>query len=270
MPLDPVPMREAPRRRVFLHAMGAWAAGCALPGDVLGRPTSVKPRHVLCFLGPWKSLSVVEGAVGEFGQGFTVDRDYSAVESDPRMEKAFAASADRVNPTFTAEDRARVKRHAAVAYVLSPPIEKTRALSVSTAALSLVARLIAKAGATAVKSESAGIAHGLGHWQRLAEAHALRQAWVRRPIRDGDALYSCGMHLLGLPDIECAGGFGEMEAVRWIDAMADSAIGGAQAPAQRFSVDGKAPARRVRPVSCERYAEDDFFFNPHGYLRVIA
>ncbi len=232
------------------------------------RPSSVKPRHVLCFLGPWKSLSVVEDVVGEFGQGFSVDRDYSAAEPDPRMEKAFAASADRVNPTFAAEDRARVKRHAAVAYVLSPPIEKAQALAVSTAALSLVARLIAKAGAAAVKSESAGIAHGLGHWRRLAEERALRQAWVRRPIQDGDTLYSCGMHLLGLPDIECAGGFGEMEAVRWIDALADSAIGGAQAPAQRFSVDGKAPAKRLQPVPCERYAEDDFFFNPYGYLRL--
>jgi hypothetical protein len=261
-------------RRKLLQSMCALFAGQGVSDGVLGKAlpasSSVKPRHVLCFLGPWKSLSAVEKIVGEFGRGFEFDPAYSAATPDPRMEKAFSASVDRVSRTFTAEDWARVKRHSAVAYVLSPPIDRDRALPVSTAALEITARLI-KAGATAVKSESAGIAHGLEHWLHLAQTNALRLAWVRRPIQEGTTLYSCGMHLLGRPDIECADGFEAAEAVRWIDALAEKSIGGGHpAPAHRFSIDGKTREKSLQFVPCKRYAEDDFFFNPYGYVRVSA
>lgn len=260
-------------RRRLLQSLCTLFAGHGLSDGVLGKglpaSSSVKPRHVICFLGQWKSLSAVEKLVGEFGRGFTLDQEYSAATPDPRMEKAFAASVDRVTRTFTVEDRARVKRHSAVAYVLSPPIDRDKALSVSAAALEITARLI-KAGATAVKSESAGIAHGLDHWAHLAQTKALRLAWVRRPIQENKTLYSCGMHLLGQPDIECAGGFEASEAVRWIDALAEQSMDGQLAPARQFSIDGEARGKRLQFVPCKRYAEDDFFFNPYGYIRVSA
>lgn len=260
-------------RRNVLQTIGAFLGGCAVSmtggAKVMPVASLVKPRHVICFLGRWKSLSAVEDVVAEFGRGFSVDLAYSQAKPDPRMESAFSASADRVSRTFVAKDLARVKRHSAVAYVLSPSFDRGQAVMVSAAALQLTARLI-QAGATAVKSESAGVAHGLDHWVHLAQNEALRPAWVRRPIRDKEALYSCGMHLLGQPDIECAGRFEELEAVRWIDALTEQAMRGPLNVNNPYSVDAQTPKKRLRRVPCERFAEDDFFFNPYGYVRVVA
>ncbi len=258
-------------RRLFTHSLPALCAGMGLVHTAHAATASskVKPRHVICFLGEWKSLDAVEKTVKAFGQGFSVDREYSQVAADARMGKAFAVSRDRVTNTFTEQDHARIKRHNTVAYVLSPPMERSEAMAVSAAALEITARLI-QAGATAVKSESAGVAHGLDHWVQLARHGALRQAWVRRPIADDDGTqYSCGMHLLGQPDIECAPGRPDLEAVRWMDALADKTLAG-QPPGKTFSIDGRAPAKKLQTLPCTRYEEDDFFFNPYGYVRIAA
>lgn len=232
------------------------------------RQSAVKPRHVICFLGEWGSLEPAAKIVDAFGNGFTLDREYSLTQADERMEQAFMISKDRVAPSFVDEDWKRIARHNTVAYVLSPPIEADKAVLVSTEALDLVARMI-KGGATAVKSESAGNAHGLANWVELAQKHALREAWVRRPIEDEGTMYSCGMHLLGLPDVECAGRISDREAVKWIDAIADAAIAG-RAVGSKFALNDHAPGKKVARVPCDRYADDDFFFNPYGYFRVSA
>lgn len=259
-------------RRQFIQSVGALFAGYGFSDYARGKAApeelSVKPRHVICVLGEWKSLQIVEKTVSEFGRGFSLDKEYSKTEPDQRMEKAFSACLDRVYKTFTNNDWAKVKRHNTVAYVLSPPIDRNQALAISAAALEITARLVG-AGATAVKSESAGIAHGLDHWMSLAQKKALRLAWVRRPIQDEDTLYSCGMHLLGQPDIECVGGFEELEAVRWIDALAEKLISG-QRTTNRFSLDGRIPEKKLQSVPCERYEEDEFFFNPYGYVRITV
>ena len=259
-------------RRKFIQSLSAFFAGYGMAQSGLARPVSdpsIKPRHVICFLGEWKSLTVAEKIVSEFGKGFTLDLEYSMSMPDVRMEKAFSASIDRVSKTFTSEDWARVKRHNTIAYVLSPPIEQDKALSISTVALELTTQLI-RAGATAVKSESAGIAHGLDHWLYLAEKKAVRSAWVRRPIQEKQTLYSCGMHLLGQPDIECTGNFEALDAVRWIDELTEKFINEKAIP-DRFTIDNlKAPAKHLQRVPCTRYAKDDFFFNPYGYVRINA
>lgn len=229
----------------------------------------VRPRHVVCFLGQWKSLSTVEKVVVEFGHGFSLDMEYSQTTPDPRMERAFAASSDRMSRTFAAKDQARVRRHRAVAYVLSPSMERENSAMVSTHALQLVDRLI-QAGATAVKSESAGVAHGLDHWVHLAQNRAIRAAWVRRPIREAQTLYSCGMHLMGQPDIECVGDPDEREAVRWIDSLSDLALRGQLDVNRPYAVDEKTSKRLLEVVPCNRYEADDFCFNPYGYIRITA
>jgi hypothetical protein len=263
-------------RRFFTHSVPALCASMGLAQHSHASTTAsakVKPRHVICLLGEWKSLDGVEKTVKTFGRGFSVDWEYSQVGADARMAQAFAASVDRVTPSFTEQDHARIQRHNTVAYVLSPPIERAEAMAVSAAALEITARLV-QAGATAVKSESAGVAHGLDHWVQLARNRALntalRQAWVRRPIADQDGTrYSCGMHLLGQPDMECTPGRPDLEAVRWMDALADKVLAG-QALGKTFSVDGQAPAKPLQTLPCTRYEEDDFFFNPYGYVRIGA
>ena len=111
-------------RRFFTHSLTALCASMGLTHSARATTASskVKPRHVICFLGEWKSMDAVEKTVKAFGRGFSVDREYSQVGADARMTKAFAVSLDRVTNTFTEQDHARIKRHNTVAYVLSPPM----------------------------------------------------------------------------------------------------------------------------------------------------
>jgi hypothetical protein len=240
---------------------------------------SMHPRHVICALGTWKSFDAVERLIPD---GFRLDEDYSQLEPDERMENAFAASIDRVEPSWTKRDDAAIAKHRAVAYILSPALPAADAQRISRTALELIDALLA-GGALAVKSESAGIAHGAARWRELAKqarkrstldrANALRLAFVRRPIGGDDGeLYSCGMHLLGERDVEVAASEDVMTDVGWIDLLAIYLL--AEKPARgvhegegfRQTEDGER--RVLRPLECTRYETDDFFYNPYGYWRL--
>jgi len=241
----------------------------------------VRARHVVCFLGDWKDFDGVEATIAQVGgDGFRLDDEYSALARDPRMPRAFEASRDRVVPSFEESDEQAVAKHRAVAYVLSPPMEPGRAQQISARMLAVIAALL-DAGATAVKGESSGIAHGKKRWLSMAKrasstdalerAAALTDAWVRRPLDDDDrgVLYSCGMHLLGEPDIEMPRLIEPMEAVRWIDALtiyltAEKPEGGLR-DGETFRPSEDDARRVLRSRKCDRYEEDDFFFNPNGY-----
>ncbi|MFN7893782.1 MAG: hypothetical protein ACK5OC_26075, partial [Pirellula sp.] len=98
---------------------------------------------------------------------FTLDLEYSRLEPDDRMKDAFKASLDRNNPTIMGDEWRMIGEHSAVAYILSPPIKKKQAESISATALLLVSELL-KAGGVAAKSESARLAHGRERWLELA------------------------------------------------------------------------------------------------------
>lgn len=238
---------------------------------------AVRPRFVLCVLGEWNSLEPVAAVVNAFDSGFTLDREYSILKRDARMQSSFAVSTDRVKNTFTKDDERSVKRHNTVAYVLSGPIDQDKALKIAGSALELTARLI-NAGSTAVKMESAGIAHGKAHWLSLAQKatsasaleriRVLQEAWVKRPIEDGDIFYSIGMHVLGQPDIECVtGNMQPLETVRWMDALGHQLLT-SKVRNKQFSPDTQSADKNLRPGPCTRYEEDDFQFNPYGYMRL--
>ena len=245
-----------------------------------------RPRHVVCVLGDWKSFDDVERIVREVGgEGFALDDDYSMLGADPRMTRSFEASRDRVTPSFTDDDWAAVKAHEAVAYVLSPPLEPAEAKAISGRMLATTAALL-QAGGTAAKGESAGIAHGRSRWLGLAERYAsgdaltkaavLSAAWVRRPLGDDDrgVFYSCGMHLLGEPDVEIPDAAEPMEAVTWMDALciyllAEKPEGGLR-EGETFRPTEEHDRRVLRHRACDRYEEDDFFWNPYGYWTLGA
>lgn len=241
----------------------------------------VQPRHVVCALGTWTSFAAIERLLAERGgAGFELDMEYSQLEPDPRMVNAFAASADRVDPSVSDTDRAAIRDHRAVAYVLSPSMPRPLGQTVSRQMLAIVSTLI-DAGAVAIKSESAGVAHGIERWRELAaaaasgtpldRAAAMRRAWVRRPIKDGNILYSCGMHLLGERDVEVSASADVFDDLRWMDLLAMFLL--AEKPELmedgegfRLSDDGERRILRARP--CDRYAADDFMHNPYGYWRL--
>ncbi len=103
---------------------------------------------------------------------FEIDRACAQAKPDPHMERSFGVCWDRVFPkAWSAADEAAVANHKAVLYLLSPPLEQQKAVAFSAAALRIVEEMI-EAGATAVKGESAGIAHGLERWRSLARSGA--------------------------------------------------------------------------------------------------
>ena len=242
----------------------------------------IRPRHVLCVLGRDLDLDLVAKVCGEVGgPGFTLDREYSQQEPDPRMVNAFRACL--TNLTFTDADWEAVRTHDRVAYVMSPPMPPGTGLAVSRRMLAVVAALL-NAGATAAKSESSGIAHGRDRWLELAEfaadslvpTVALYHAWVKRPISDDNLLYSCGMHLLDAPDVELQLDPDSPASVddrcELIDGLATYRLteerGRAMRDGERFRLAADAPPWLLRHRGCDRYDDDDLFFNPYGYWRL--
>jgi hypothetical protein len=249
----------------------------------------ILPRHVICVLGRWHDFAAVKEAVARCSNGFAFDEEYSQLAPDDRMTVAFEASMDRFHPTLTDDDWANIRSHTAVAYILSPPIRAEVAEIISSQALLLTALLL-KQGGLAAKSESAGLAHSRERWIELGQeylqstnsgdAHsasaALYRTWVQRMIHDTNTstLYSVGMHLLGKPDTEVDDSLDYSSALEWIDLMGLYLI--ADKP-QRPVLDGEGfrlhdegPRRIIRHVACQRYEEDEFFFNPYGYNRLVS
>ncbi|OAF11153.1 hypothetical protein [Bradyrhizobium neotropicale] len=87
--------------------------------------SSIKPRHVLCFLGRDEGLlhppKAAAKTIADFG--FEIDRTHSQGKPDPHMERSFGVCWDRVIPNaWSPADEAAVINHRSVLYVLSPPM----------------------------------------------------------------------------------------------------------------------------------------------------
>ena len=181
-----------------------------------------------------------------------------------------------------------IHSHKSVASVLSPAIKKSEAEHISATTLMLVSELL-QAGGIAAKSESAGLAHGRDRWLDLAiqytnalktgdthsAAATLYRTWVQRAIHDPDSnsLYSVGMHLLGRRDVELNDDCEISDAVNWIDLMGLYLVADKPNRSLRdgegFRLSDQGPRRVIEIGECLRYAEDDFFFNPYGYIRLV-
>lgn len=244
----------------------------------------VLSRNVLCVLSTWTTYSPIARVLRDFPD-YEVDDLYSQFEPDPRMMGAFEAAADRVKPSLLREDRAAILAHRSAIYLLSPRLPAETAQEQALHTLTLITKLF-DAGATAIKGDSSGIAHGAAHWKSLAKraatahargnkldrASALYAAWVRRPIRDQKLLYSCGMHLLGERDLELGPGEHKSDDLGWMDLLGLYLL--AEKPGRGLS-DGEGFRQRpdgerriLRLTTCERYKPDDFAYNPFGYWQL--
>src|SRR5207237_479622 len=131
---------------------------------------------------------------------------------------------------------------------------------------------VVRAGGLGVKVESAGLAHSVGQWQRLAtEAEtsneALYHAYVTRIARPEENLfYTCGMHNLGLRDVVVQDDLPTQEAASLLQTFALYTLleKPALASGHTFSVAPQAPVYRLAEEPCSYYTEDDLFYNPFG------
>src|SRR5262249_23515956 len=145
----------------------------------------------------------------------------------------------------------------------------------------------------AMKCESSGMAHARSRWIELAaqaeEWHkapnlqgagggfwsALHRAYVQLPIQSEDSFYTCGMHLLGKPDLIVATELMPAnKAVELFDVFAMYLLAecpdGGFASGHTFQASKAAPRFRVVWEQCTYYEEDEFFFNPFGRWRFIT
>jgi hypothetical protein len=229
------------------------------------------PRILICALGA--ALAPMKAAAVSFrGEtAFTVDEDYSEDEADDRMEQSFGVCWDRVaTDAYDETDEAAVEEHGAVVYLLSPPMPQHRIVGATADALFLIEHLLAN-GATAVKIENAGIAHGVARWRALAEAarRAPDAAAKARVVRDatmkpigGDRFYeSIGHHLAGIPEVyvPIKSVRSERDGVRRIQTIGDELL-----------ADGVEAvlARHGATLARESQYEGDFEFkiNPWGVV----
>ncbi len=265
-------------RRIFVKALGLLPM-MSSSANAADNKSSVKPRHVLCFLGGENARAhlseAASNAIKQFATGFTVDTKYSLDRADPVMERSFGVCWDRVEPNaWTPADEAAVVNHKSVLYVLSPPMTPETAVTISTAALFLM-EAVMTAGAVAVKGESAGVAHGLARWRQLAlQASAAmtkgddfalsrtcRLAFAKRPLESEKYLESVGFHLVGLPEVYVAKNLGKtLEVVALMDAVADDMT--------RRGVDAVLKERKAMLSFASDYAPDDFKFDPYGIVHV--
>jgi hypothetical protein len=224
---------------------------------------------IICFLGGQGDLSRLSDAasfgIGQFATGFSVDKTYSQDQPDSRMVPSFDVCWDRVEPgAWTKADEDAVANHKCVLYVVGPPMMPDTA----------VGELI-KAGATAIKGESAGVAHGVKRWRQLvhqcgdalkaddglARSRACRLAFAKRPLESAKYFESVGFHLVGLPEVYVKKTPGtELEKAHLIDAVADEMK---QRGVQAVVADRKAT------LSFESsYLQDDFKFDPYGIVYI--
>jgi hypothetical protein len=197
------------------------------------------------------------------------------------MPRSFSVCWDRVYPNaWTDADEVAVLNHGSVLYVLSPPMDQDKTVATSAAALRVVEEMI-EAGATAVKGESAGVAHGLTRWRQLADeckaaaktsrglavtpamSRICRLAFAKRPLAGDDYSESVGFHLVGLPEIHVARSRGsDRDAVRLMDEIANE-MG-------ERGVEATLQARKLTVSYESSYRQDDFKFHPYGIVRIVA
>lgn len=232
------------------------------------------PKLVLCLLGDSKfedqSRPIIKEIEHEF-QGH-----------DDRMVRAFEASASPVQPSLTKEDYSRIREHATVLYLLSKNFAASDAPGICQEFLQLGGKLL-KAGGIAMKCESSGIAHGRKHWITLAkQVHpaplsqefwsALFFAFVQMPIQSKKDLHTCGMHLLGKPDLIVRKDLMSVsDAIDVFQGFALYLLGeceeGEIGSGHTFHLSKSSPRFRLLWEECSGYEEDEFFFNPFGRWR---
>jgi hypothetical protein len=262
-------------------ASDCWADWHRLRVQITGR--GYLPKIVLCAIGSARFAKRAEAVLRAEGI------EHETRGADARMSAAFAASAFRPAPCLGEPDHEAIGGHARVVYALSENFVAGAAADVGRRFLALGARLLDECEADALKCESSGIAHGKACWKELGEiarssdgadvSAALVRAFVQMPIGGGaDELWTCGMHLLGRPDLVARRAeIGSAEdAVRLFEALARYLVGECGsgrrhfASGNTFAADERSTRCRATWEPCRGYEEDEFFFNPFGRFRLGA
>jgi len=261
-----------------------------------GSASKYFPKIVLCVPGPWstkKELVRLGRLVSKVDESIDLEfRD----EHDERMTKAFEISHPRAEPSLDKKDFAKIEGHRSVVYLSSDNFGRTRAARVAHHMMH-AARALLDAGGIAVKCESSGIALSAKRHRaltkeadegfaalkgseaqkaraRLTFFDAMIRAYVFSPLGAEDgSLHTCGMHLLGHPDVSVEGPSSdavathELMRIFSLYLLAECDFDGV-ADGHTFRTTANEPRYRCKRVPCTGYEEDDLFWNRFGLLRL--
>lgn len=232
------------------------------------------------------------------------DVEYDIVPRDDRLAESFRSADSPTQPSLTDQDIELIDEHTSVLYFLSKNLTARESAECAAKFMRIGNRLM-EAGGVGIKCESSGLAHSRRRWMELSTRLerglaagadsdqevdywlGLFLAYVQLPIRFGDDLYSCGMHLLGKPDLVAttaqvkeAMTYTKSEAspvhelIRLFDEFALYILSeckeGMFGAGHTFSADAEAPKFSVLWEQCTDYEESDFFFNPFGRWRFLS
>lgn len=190
-----------------VNPANCWADWHRLKTQLTGQ--GYLPKLIMCAVGNAALEADIRAVLQELKSDFTVD---SVSGRDERMLNAFACCNVRADPSVTEEDTLRVQTHTTVVYIVSDNYTAAEGKEMCLEMLKVIRSLLLRNPTVAIKCESSGVTHGTARWLELAAMaesdqevsvpFALFRSFVMYPIssEDGD-FYSCGMHLLGLPDL---------------------------------------------------------------------
>jgi hypothetical protein len=228
---------------------------------------------IFCIPGPWKDRSEFLRAIitlqppGEFMFAAGVlahpaGKDHVPLtyeDPDPRMAEAFRVSGQGRISEATLQG---VASHAGVVYLHFPPdiLEQRERIIKFT-------DVVRRAGGTAIKVESSGIAHEWDRWSHLLTGSSFDlYCSVSILVADRNHYYSCGMHHFGLPECSVPQAMPVQDAADLINQF--NAFQIIDRPrltsGHTFSADVDAPRFRMTLEQDLRHAPDDLFHNPHG------
>ncbi len=161
---------------------------------------------------------------------------------------------------------AAIAEHRSVVYLVGCGGTREAAEAMIRAAAALL-----DAGGLGVKVESSGLAHSPEKWRSLvANLHLFSAHEALVVYVTGDEIYSCGMHLLGLPDAIT----GERDHVAGVELLrVFTRYVFREAPQlrdeQTFAAEVAAPSYRLRRDRGIAYPADSLFANEFGYWRLV-
>lgn len=237
-------------------------------------------KSILCIPGNWADRSellhaIVKGTDGEYlmagGILFNTRENHHFTievgEHDPMMHKAFSMAG--MVTRYSEEELLKIVDHKLVIYITGDTGNLAQAKQLADAGAMLL-----RVGGLGVKVETAGKAFEKEQWLIQLEdfePHKLYPLFVLDSIVDDEgAVYSCGMHNLGLPDT-IVGGAEFQEAVDLIQIFSYYQL--IDKPTitanQTFSVAEGSPVYRIIEEDQQPNKGDELFENPFGIWRLM-
>lgn len=285
---------EMMRKRGFrdVEPENCWADWHRLRVQITGK--GYLPKLVLCIPGdahfPRRAADELARADLDLEEKLKPALEHTA--KDERLVQAFKTANACVGPSLREEDFEQIDRHESLTFLVSPNYTSEQSAIVAHASLRAGALLL-REGGTAIKCESSGVGHSKERWLELLDEagevpedtagfwKALFRAYVQFPIASDIDYYTCGMHLLGSPDVIISASLLREAATtgkRDDDAAAyllymfclyvlikcgtTGFVHG-----HTFQPDRDWPRLRLGWEECDGYNVDDLFFNPFGRWR---